>query len=59
VRLRVADNGEGFDTGASLPEEHRGVRNMAARAKAVGGRIDIQSTPSRGTIIELSVPIAR
>jgi signal transduction histidine kinase len=59
VRLRVADNGEGFDTGASLPEEHRGVRNMAARAKAVGGRIDIQSAPSRGTIIELSVPIAR
>ena len=59
VRLRVADNGEGFDPGANLSEEHRGVRNMAARAKAVGGRIDIQSAPSRGTIIELSVPVAR
>jgi signal transduction histidine kinase len=59
VRLRIKDNGEGFDTGASLSEEHRGVRNMAARAKAVGGHIDIQSEPSRGTIIELSVPVAR
>ena len=59
VRLRIADNGDGFDPGANLPEEHRGVRNMAARAKAVGGSIDIQSAPSRGTIIELSVPVAR
>jgi signal transduction histidine kinase len=59
VRLRVTDNGEGFDPSAETSETHRGMRNMMARAKAVDGTVRIESEPRQGTMVELNVPIER
>ena len=57
ARLRVVDDGKGFDPGA-VPPGHLGLAGMRARAERVGGRIDVRSTMGSGTTIEVSVPLA-
>jgi signal transduction histidine kinase len=57
VRLCINDNGDGFDTTAEVSEAHRGMRNMFARAKAVGASLRIESNAGKGTMVELSVPV--
>ncbi len=51
----VQDDGLGFEeAGEAAPG--MGLRNMRARAGEIGGTIDVQSTPGRGTRVILSVP---
>jgi signal transduction histidine kinase len=57
IRLIVEDDGIGFD--ATLPHEHGcGLGNMAARARRLGARFDVCSSPAQGTriLIEITVP---
>ena len=56
ARLRVVDDGKGFDPGA-VPPGHLGLAGMRARAERVGGRIDVRSTMGSGTTIKVSVPL--
>ena len=58
VAVEIVDNGRGFSVGAEpdLPERHRGLHNMAERAREVGGRLQIQSRPGRGTRLWLELP---
>jgi signal transduction histidine kinase len=59
VRLRVRDNGVGFDPvqAARLAEEgHFGLTGMRERVTFVGGRFDVRSTPGRGTTVEVAIP---
>jgi PAS domain S-box-containing protein len=56
-RLEICDDGAGFDTAASLPEHHRGLRNMAARAKAVDAELTIESQPGNGSKIAVAFPL--
>ena len=57
ARLRVRDDGRGF-----APEQvrragrHLGLVSMRDRAAAVGGTLRIDSSPGRGTVVELEVP---
>ncbi|MEV5875366.1 GAF domain-containing sensor histidine kinase [Streptomyces sp. NPDC052101] len=53
MRLRVADNGMG------IPAEGRrsGLRNIAERAEQLGGRLDVISPDSGGTVLEWHVPL--
>jgi len=58
IIIRVIDNGRGF----SQPEpaelsEHRGLRNMAERARLVGGRLEVISAPDLGTEVRVELPI--
>ena len=53
--LRVLDDGRGFDP--AVRHEGNGLVNMRRRASAVGGRVEIQSTRGRGTVLTLSVPL--
>ena len=55
--ITVADDGRGFDP-ATMPEQgdHFGLRIMRARAARIGGRVEIQSAPGRGTRVTLSWP---
>lgn len=53
VRLSVRDRGCGFDTAA--PGGGFGLVSMRERAKEVGGRLAIESTPGRGTIVEVAL----
>jgi signal transduction histidine kinase len=55
ARLEVVDDGVGFDP-ANVPEGRQGQRNLAARARELGGRLQVRSTPGSGTSIILHVP---
>jgi signal transduction histidine kinase len=53
----VADDGVGFDASEERDEKHRGLRNLTSRADSLGGRLEIESSPGRGTTISLFVPV--
>ena len=57
LRLRVADNGCGFEPHAS--GDGHGLKNMHERARALKGEVEILSHPGGGTTISLQVPIGR
>ena len=57
VRLRVGDDGKGFDP-ARVPDGHLGLTGMRARADKVGARFSVKSVPGEGTTIEVVVPNA-
>ena len=56
VRLEVSDNGTGF----AFAEEGKGLglSGMRERALLVGGTLDIDSRPGKGTSVVLEVPAA-
>jgi signal transduction histidine kinase/ligand-binding sensor domain-containing protein len=57
TRLKVSDDGCGFDTGATADfDGHYGLISMRERAEQVKGRIVIDSTPGAGTRVEAVVP---
>jgi two-component system NarL family sensor kinase len=62
VRLRVADDGPGFDPALRLgPTEDGGfgLRGMRERVQLFAGRFEVQSAPGRGTTLEAVVPLSR
>jgi ligand-binding sensor domain-containing protein/two-component sensor histidine kinase len=60
VRLRVTDDGQGFDvdTMTAGNSGHYGLIGMQERAARLGGRVTITSSAS-GTVVEASVPYGR
>jgi two-component system sensor histidine kinase UhpB len=56
VSLLVSDNGSGF----AFAEEGKGLglSGMRERALLVGGRLEIDSSPGKGTSVKLEVPIS-
>jgi signal transduction histidine kinase len=55
LRFTVSDNGTGYD--ARHTPMGSGLRNMADRLAALGGRLQIRSAPGRGTTITGHLPI--
>lgn len=53
IRLRVSDNGSGFDPAA--PAAGFGLASMHDRASSVGGDLRISSGPGRGTRVEATL----
>ena len=57
LEILVADDGKGFDP-ASLAEGWRnGMGNLRRRAAAMNAKLDLQSAPSKGTTVTLSVDL--
>jgi signal transduction histidine kinase len=58
VRIRVRDDGCGFDPGAgSRPgAAHYGIVGMRERIESLGGSFAVDSAPGRGTAIEIALP---
>jgi two-component system NarL family sensor kinase len=56
VRLRIIDQGQGFDP-ALIPPGHYGLQGMNERARLLGGEMLIESSPGKGTKIEVSMPL--
>jgi signal transduction histidine kinase len=54
IRLRVGDDGNGFDIEGEPPDGHVGIRGMRERAEVVGGSLDITSG-SEGTTVRFEV----
>jgi signal transduction histidine kinase len=58
VVIYVRDRGRGFDLSA-IPEDRHGVRgSIIGRMRRAGGRADVQSTPGRGTEVQLRIQAA-
>ncbi len=57
LALSVSDDGCGFTLSSS--SEGHGLVNMERRARALGGDLQLQSSPGEGTKISLSVPRRR
>lgn len=55
LRLKVRDNGRGFDT--SVPPDGHGLGNLRSRTAALGGTLKVVSAPGAGTSIILHLPI--
>jgi signal transduction histidine kinase len=53
ARLRVRDDGEGFDTDAAT--EGYGLRIMRERAAAIGGEFRLVTGPEGGTMVEVTM----
>ncbi|MFC0673579.1 sensor histidine kinase [Brachybacterium hainanense] len=62
VILDVRDDGRGFDADAvgsepSRPGRGHGLRGIADRAAALGGRADVESAPGEGTTVSVRFPL--
>jgi signal transduction histidine kinase len=60
--LSVRDDGRGFDVTEALRRaatgRHLGLLGMRERVEALGGRMEIDSTPGHGSEIRASIPLA-
>lgn len=62
IHLEVVDEGRGFDPpDLEAPDEmdrvdHIGLRGMHDRARLLGGRFSLESSPGQGTRIHVAVP---
>jgi len=54
LALRVVDNGRGM---GGDPKTGNGLRNIAARAQELGGRVSVEATAGGGTTVEWRVPL--
>ena len=54
--LVVGDNGRGFDPGA-VGDAAFGLASMRERASLVGGELEIESAPRKGTRVQLTLPL--
>lgn len=59
LRMEIADDGRGVGDRADVDRGHHGLANMRARAEALGGAFEMESAPSAGTRIIVTVPRAR
>ncbi len=57
LTLAVVDDGQGFDALHLSESEGLGVAGMRERATLVGGSLEVQSQPQKGTRVSFQVPI--
>jgi signal transduction histidine kinase/ligand-binding sensor domain-containing protein len=54
IEISLQDDGVGFDLAAVPSEgEHNGLQNMRQRIEAIGGQLQLESAPGKGTTIRL------
>jgi len=59
VRLTIADNGKGFDARKRPPAGHFGLLGMQERAAKIGASLKIESSPNRGTTVNVLLPYTK
>jgi len=58
--LHVTDDGQGFDlVKAARHKKSVGLLSMRERAELIGGTLQIQSTPGKGTAVTLLLPVEK
>jgi PAS domain S-box-containing protein len=58
LRLSVIDDGQGFDR-KKLPDRTHGLQGIRQRARLLGGKAAIRSSPGGGTRISVTLPLPR
>jgi len=56
VRLVIEDDGRGFETGTLTMSSGFGLISMEERARLIGARYQLESSPAHGTRIEVAIP---
>ena len=61
LRLEIGDNGEGFNAKGRMTrlasEGHLGLLGIRERATALGGRFRLHSSPGKGTVPTVRIPV--
>ena len=57
IRLGVRDDGHGFDPSAAT--EGFGLLGMRERVELLGGELEVESAPGRGTALRVRLPVKR
>ncbi|HET8680118.1 MAG TPA: histidine kinase [bacterium] len=55
--LEVSDNGVGFEAANGPIPGHLGLRSMQERAATLGGTVNVESAPARGTRVRVRIPV--
>jgi PAS domain S-box-containing protein len=58
IRLRIIDDGVGFDVSQVHSSPGLGLVSIHERARMLGADVEIRSSPSRGTQVELRLPMS-
>jgi signal transduction histidine kinase len=58
MTLRVADNGKGFNPSRLSDPDALGLLGMRERALLLGGSVELESRPGKGTTVTLRIPVA-
>jgi len=59
-RVRIADDGQGFELATRsgcTPISGNGIPNMTERIRGIEGVLTIESTPGRGTVVCITLPV--
>ena len=58
IAATVEDNGRGFDINDKQKFEGIGLKNISSRVSFLKGTVDFDSSPGKGTLVAIHVPIA-
>jgi signal transduction histidine kinase len=58
MQVEIDDQGRGFDITFLSKNQSMGIEGMRERALAIGGLLEIQSHPGKGTHIQARLPTA-
>ncbi len=58
ARLTIADDGKGFKPASAVGAGSYGIQGMRERANAIGARLEIESEPFVGTVVECRLEAA-
>jgi signal transduction histidine kinase len=56
IRLKVSDDGAGFDASSSTSEGSYGLISMRERTETLGGTFKLSTQPGHGTSVEVKLP---
>ena len=59
ISATIEDNGKGFDVADKEKFEGIGLKNIVTRVEYLKGTVDFDSSPGRGTVIVLHVPLQK
>jgi signal transduction histidine kinase len=57
IRLRILDDGRGFEAGSAARKGGLGLVSMRERLQLVGGNLAIEASPTGGTRIDATIPL--
>jgi signal transduction histidine kinase len=56
-QLLISDDGKGFDFDNAIKGSGNGLYNIRERVLALGGKVNIETSPGNGTLIIINIPI--
>lgn len=57
ITATIEDNGKGFDKAVTEAQDGIGLKNIRTRVEFLKGNVEFDSTPGRGTVVSVWVPV--